>query len=474
MGKHLPRLVLGLLALLPSCGGGTEPARPNVVLVVVDTLRADHMSLYGHPRATTPHLERLAEQAWVFERASAGSSWTLPSMAMLFSGRYTPDNVWRVDPTWTPFPERFHEAGYRTGAVVTNVLLGAVERTGSDGSTVTSASGFERGFDHYQVFEPPVPPPGMRLKQRPHGWHASEVVERGTGWVEATDTAGAPYLMWLHLFDPHHPRRPSRPDRFEPEGLDRLAHLPPELLAGLTADDRAWIASELAFYDSEVAAVDEAMAELFAWLEERGELDETIVVLTSDHGEGLWQRPLPAGENPKDHNKVPALYSDHGIQLYDEQVRVPLVLWAPGLSAGRRVGDPVSLVDLVPTLYELADLAPPDGGEELSGLSLVGDLSGREELYAFCTRSSTVTVDGRWRLHLPAEYRLEKGWAVPELFDLEADPLELSPVDDPERVAAMSARLRDVSRLLAPSTALSPEEQAARRELLDAMGYTGQ
>jgi arylsulfatase A-like enzyme len=265
----------------------------------------------------------------------------------------------------------------------------------------------------------------------------------------------------------------------DPAGFEAWrAALPAAVQTEVDFEDYAWVLRETAAYDAEVAGVDAALGQLFDWLDARGEADDTVVVVTADHGEGLWQRPLPVGERAQPHNRVKQLYADHGIQLFDEQVHVPLVLLGPGLGEPRRVATPVSLVDVAPTLYELADLAPPEAGERLSGLSLLGDLDARSELYAFCSRGSSLTVGGRWRLQLPADHRAAEFGLEPELFDLKADPGEVAPVTgDPEadaRRASLAERLRAFRELYAPAGALSEEEAALRRELLDAMGYTGQ
>ncbi|MDF1798532.1 MAG: sulfatase [Planctomycetota bacterium] len=478
-----------LLALTAGCAtGASEPGQPNVIVVVVDTLRADHMSLHGYARKTTPRIDARAQDAVVFDRASSGSSWTVPSMAMMFTGSYKTENVWRLDEADTSFVERFQESGYRTGAVVTNSLLGTVTRKAmGDAPELVYESGFERGFDSYEVFQAPELVDGKKPKQRPHGWYADEVFQRGAAWVEATDEpdtgdSAAPYLLYLHLYDPHHPRRPRHPDRFpwkarQPGYEAFLGGLPAELEAAPSFEDYTFVLRQTALYDAEVAAVDVAMGQLFGWLEERGELDDTVVVLTADHGEGLWQRALPAGEKPAEYNKVPALYADHGVHLFDEQVHVPLVLWGPGVGEPRREPASVSLVDLAPTLYELADLAPPAGGADLSGLSLVGDpadLAARRTILAFCSRGASLTRDGRWRLHVPADYRVERFGDAPRLFDLREDPAEVRPLDDPAREAELAADLAALIELLGTTGELTDEEAALRRELLDAMGYTGQ
>ena len=465
---------------LSTCGGEAPAAsRPDVVFVVVDTLRADHMSLYGYGLETTPLLDRRAQEGLVFDHALAGSSWTVPSMAMLFTGSYQVPAGRRLADDVTTFPESFQRAGYRTAGVVSNPILGRVTTPGFRGrESVTYDSGFERGFEHFDVFQHTAAD-GQAAYGQTNGWYGEEVVRRGIEWVESEGTgdSGEPYLLYLHLFDPHFPRVPQDPDRFAPGSYaEPFEALDPALAVGREselAELEDWARGELALYDAEVAHVDEALEGLFTWLDERGTLDETVVVLTSDHGEGLWQRPLPKGEQPKPYNRMGALYSDHGIQLYDEQVRVPLVIWSPLVEPGR-VEESVSLLDIVPSLHYLADLPAPPETDGPGGVSLFDDGVERSTIFSLISRGTSVTVDGRWRLHLPVEHRRERFGARTELYDLREDPAELRPLDDPELEADLLDRIRSMQALMESEPELSEEEAAARRALLDSLGYTDQ
>jgi arylsulfatase A-like enzyme len=223
-------------------------------------------------------------------------------------------------------------------------------------------------------------------------------------------------------------------------------------------------------YDRDVSQADRALGRLLEQLEREGLAADTLVLVTSDHGEGLWQRSPAAGEERKTEVFFPALYYSHGVQLYSEQVHVPLVLRGPGVPSGP-VDSDVSLLDVVPTLLDLLAIEAP---RDLSGLSLLdrAALGARDEVFAVCSRVTTVTVGGRWRLHQPREFRVQRFGATPALFDLLADPLEVSPVDDPQRVADLQTRIArwraDYERVSVDAT------DPAQAAILEALGYTGE
>jgi arylsulfatase A-like enzyme len=446
--RFLPLL---LLASLAGSGEPAAPERPNVVLVVVDALRVDHMSLHGYERPTTPKIDALAERAVVFDRALSGSSWTLPSMGMLWTGVYHSQSNRRIEGAAHTFPEAFARAGYRTGGIVSNPLFGKVsgKKPGSD-KKVHFDSGFERGFDLFDVHKEGSAK-GKPAYSQTNGWLAEEVLARGTAWVESTDASEAPYLLYLHMFDPHFPRMPKDPERFAtaPTKLrygELVGRIPKSKRDPRMADAYPWVEDQLALYDCEVTHFDDTIGALFVWLEARGELENTVVVLTSDHG----------------------------VQLFDEQVHVPLLIWAPGRGEPRRVAETVSLLDVTPTLHDLADIAPAAEARPFSVLSLFEDLDTRSDVFAFCTRGSSLTTDGRWRLHVPAGYRVERDGVGPELYDLAADPHERQPLDDATRTAAMSERVEAAISLFSGVQELNEEEAELRQSLLDHLGYTDQ
>ncbi len=407
--------VLGIV--VPACG---DPRPPNVVLITIDTLRADHTSLHGYERDTTPFLAEWARGGTVFERAYSPSSWTLPAMSMILTGQVQVKNEGRIFPVQTSLAEVFRERGYRTGAVVANRLL-------------TDERGFSSGFDDYRVLEP-------KVKGQPVAhWLAPQVNARA---FEFLDRGREPFFLFLHYFDPHNPYRPIGEHRFDPWNRPDRRRAFRDAMAAEHAgrlDDAAYagIEDRIALYDAEVRQVDEAFAELMTRLDREGLADNTLVIVTADHGEGLWQRAVNKDDKLKE-GFFPFLYFEHGTQLYEEQVHVPLVLRGPGVPNGLRVDDDVSLLDVAPTMLSLLDLPRPGA---MVGEALLPELppSGRS-IFSICSRGTTVKADGRFRLHQPRDYRLKKGIA-PELYDLGADPAELERLQDAERERELGARI---------------------------------
>ena len=458
-----------------ACAACSQSAeQPDVILIVVDTLRADHMSLYGYPRATTPRLDALAAKGLVFDNASAGSSWTLPSMAMLMTGAYDGRNGGTLDQPWPTLAESMQAAGYATSAIVANPILGGERDEGE------FAAGFERGFDHFDAVSKRYGLKRGEVRQT-NGWYGDEVVRRG---VQALQDSSAPAFLWLQLYDPHFPRTPRRADMFNSEPAEVRQALNTwrtervgEALQGAEAD---YVRAELDAYDTEVWCADAAIGDLIDWLAVEGRLDNTLIVVTSDHGEGLWTRALPVGEEPKVKNEVPRLYMDHGIMLHSEQVRVPLVMVGPGVPVGARPTQAVSLVDVAPTVAALLDLDWQGAAEGLRGQHLWADPA--REVFAFCSRSESVTLNSRWRLHWPSASRREQHGDAPQLFDLVADPLERHPLDpagpllNPEApdLESLGLYLQGFRASATQDQALSSEAAALRRDFLDALGYVDQ
>jgi arylsulfatase A-like enzyme len=420
-------------------------------LLVIDTLRADHMSLYGYERDTTPAIAAWAEKGAVFENAWSCSSWTVPSMTMLLGGRVTIGGGLEL-PTARPLAEVLQAAGYRTGAVVANPLL-SIE------------GGYARGFDHYEVEDAPT-----RIATQ-HRWPGTEVVRRGIAWLAQRDER--PFFLFLHLFDPHAPYGKPGGRRFAAfDRPDRVAAfrdaLPPEQRSRLDLQIYRGIEQRIAAYDSDVSHSDAALGTLFDYLEREGLADRSLVFLTADHGEGLWQRATSVGEKPRQGDYFPILYSNHGEQLYTEQVRVPLVVRGPGVPAGHRRPEHVSLLDVYPSVLALAALprAP-----HLEGHPLFTEPASRpREIFSWCSRMTSVTSEGRWRLHWPSKIARERG-AVPQLFDLEADPLELSPLADDARIASLAAGAEDYDSRGRRTGEGGAPPSPQQIELLQALGY---
>ncbi len=411
----------------PDRRGDRAPARRrplNVLLYVIDTLRADHLSLYGYRRPTTPELETLAQKALVFDAIYAPGPSTLGSIpAMMSSIRPSaiPVKELRRSPEPT-LAERFSAAGYRTAAFLANpVLRGDV--------------GFKRGFEIFEIVAPP-PTPGSPFP----GHDARRLHETLLEWLEG-DQDRRPLFLWVQSFDPHYPYEmpADLAERFPPEPVPPT----PRVVRPLTADARAMqemfarvIGKPLAedplldpgAYDASIAYADRELSRLLVELERRGLLENTIVAITSDHGEALGNL---------DDGTV-----QHGHSLHEEIVRVPLVISIPG-GTGARVGGLASLMDLAPALLGLAGMPPTSAaisGEACPpiavGQRLGGGLTGGESGVWRQPVAGWFVREGRWKLLVDG--------GKPRLFDLETDPLEARDVaaDHPLRVEQLVQRGR--------------------------------
>jgi len=455
--RSVRALALALaLSLAPACGGGERDGPPNVVLCVVDTLRADHTTLLEHHNDTTPELARFARGGAVFERAWSSCSWTLPSMSMLMTGRVRSDNGRDLPREHVPLAVRLTEEGYATYGITSNALL-------------RPQRGWARGFEEYDVYEPEDD--GRRAR----GWVGDEVVDRALALLD-DHPSNVPFFLFCLLFDPHDPYTPVDGPRFDPqrsvERFDRFGSaVREEQRHTWTEEAYNGIEARIASYDAEVWQADRALGRLFDELEDRGVLDETLVVVTSDHGEGLWTRPRPFGEEKNEMDFYGPLYMQHGLGLETEQVHVPLVVRGPGVPAGRVAERDVGLIDVVPTLARLLDL---DLEGELDGLDLfeVDDETARARtIPGFTSRGGSLLYEGRYRLHLPSASRVERFDAQPRLYDLVDDPGERAPLDDADLVARLSGLFdawKERGRIAESSDGTSADERA----ILDALGYT--
>jgi arylsulfatase A-like enzyme len=309
------------LGLLLAAAPAALAAPPDVVLVTLDTVRADRMGFLGSPRGLTPHLDLLARESVVFEQAYAQAPLTTVSHATILTGTWPPRH--RVQdfglplPASVPYlPALLAGAGYHTAAFVGSLILdprGPI------------APGFDRGFEVYdagfrrrRAGEDPY-----RTKER----RGSEVVARALAWLDGRPAG--PLFLWVHLYDAHDPYDPPAPF------ATRFARDP---------------------YDGEIAAVDAAVGTLLEGLRARGRLAGAVVVVAADHGESLGEH----GE------------ATHGLFLYESDVHVPLLVRLPGAEqGGRRVSARVRLVDVAPTILHAAGLATPAAiqGEALLGLA---------------------------------------------------------------------------------------------------------
>ncbi len=360
--RTLPWIVLGVVALgagvrsweylheanllrsLPPVDG----SKPNILLIVVDTLRADHLSAYGYSRDTSPNLSHIAEQGVMFDNAIASASWTVPSHASMLTGLYPHDHRTDKDDAiladnWPTIGEVFLSEGYRTAAFSANV------------NNFDRKHGLARGFAHFEdywganytaIFTRVVL--GWRIKFWMHHFgvlplfgrqHVEGINRRALTWI---DREKRPFFVMLNYIDVHDPYLPPEPYRHaftkekNPGGVISVS------FDQVQMPDARTLAAEVAAYDGCIRYVDDHIENLLSELKKRGVLDHTIVVITSDHGEAFGE-----------HNLV-----GHKISLYREAIHVPLIVWNPKtIPAGRHVRRPVSLVDIPRTLISLADPA---------------------------------------------------------------------------------------------------------------------
>jgi arylsulfatase A-like enzyme len=380
-----------LLALAALCLGCAEPAqpRPNLLLISIDTLRADRLGAWGYGRATSPHIDALAREAVVFEDAQAGSSWTLPTLASLMTSLYSSTHrCWThltaLGEDYETLAELLEASGWKTAAVVNHVLL-------------SRRHGLHQGFESYDE---------SLIEENFLESHAAvtspQVTRKGLDWLAQGRDQPEPWFLWLHYFDPHALYRAHQglSDAF---GTERPSDL----------------------YDGEIAFTDRAIGHLLAGLAKLGMAERTVVLLFADHGEEFG-----------DHGGTA-----HGHTLHRELLHVPLLIRAPGF-APRRVSAPVRQVDVMPTALELLGLPVPEG---LEGTSLLAAMRGEPlpdlpvlgELRQSPLHRSDSLQRGGWKLLVD---RARKRTA---LYDLKRDPGEHEDVatSDPDRVREMRDEL---------------------------------
>ncbi len=404
-----PRGTVLLLLAFGAFGCGAGPTdsrppgpRPDLVVYLVDTLRADHLGCYGYEREVSPRIDAFAREATLFEDAIAQSSWTRASVASLFTGLLPTEHGANrrrqpLAPEAETVAELLRDAGYGTAAFVTNPNAGA-------------EFGFDQGFDHFAYRE---------------GESAAELTREVVAWLDARSAAGdeAPLFLYVHTLDPHSPYDPPPAERrrWAPDvptpGPNRPNRWIDEARGG-RVDLDLLVSRMIDLYDAEIAANDAAFGELVDALRARGRYDDTLLALVSDHGEEFFE-----------HRSF-----EHGKGVFEEVLRVPtIVRWGAAGPVGR-VAEPVQHVDLFHTLLEAARVEPQAGLAARSGArSLLaiaregtgGGGSAPRRLFSY------LHLDGRPRASLREERMklmvARDGERVirPRLFDLDADPGEV-------------------------------------------------
>ena len=439
-----------------------EPRGPNVLLITIETLRADHVGGYGYRRNTTPNLDRLAAQGARFDNTVAQAPFTLPSVASIMTGRTPPNHGVRnhpaiLAPEITTLAEQFQAAGYQTAGMTRHTWL-------------RRKSGLDQGFDTYDN------------NKFSAGLDARSLSLAAVDWLEARDP-GKPFFLWLHFLDPHLPYTPSYPysvlyrndddeprakhlrsmlaverNTFEPTPYADIPGGPHyDLVFPYYPDNAALL--DLAFwrrsrgsiffdgaryagetvrevkdlYDGAIAYTDDNIARIMKTLDELGLDETTVVAVTGDHGEAFGEHDV---------------YFTHDFTLYDEVLRVPLVMrYPPAIEAGTAIPQQVRLMDLAPTLLELSGIEPTTLGD-IDAVSLVPLVEGGSLPYLDAYAESAprrsmfpehkrVYFDGnrgKWRMVRTDQWKLIR---IPhpdgdryELYDLVNDPNETSNLYD--------------------------------------------
>jgi len=461
--------IFGLLALLlvPSVACRPARPRPNIILILVDTLRADYLGAYGFRGAVSPHVDALAGESIVFRNCFTPAPWTKPAVASLFTslypqvhgltnheGKYWGDETpglktGVLSERAVTLAEGLREQGYRTAGFVSNPW-------------VTTAYGFAQGFDFYHEKET-----GLTTT-------VDDLADDARSWIEALDS-DEPYFLYLHFMDVHAPYNASHEDyralqgsrdvysgtRLGPNELPDLRWSNIEVRPDWATDEmRREVRYWRARYASGVRAFDRRLGKLLGWLRETGELERSLLVFTSDHGEELHEH----GD------------WSHGQNLYDHQLHVPLMVRNPGgRGGGAEVHSFVELVDLMPTLLSLAGTVAPERaqGRDVSVLLEGGATEDPDVTFA----TATQRVPGLYSVRTPShKLTYEIDTEQRSLFDIVRDG------DEQRDIAARQPKIADElqDRLLTyirdsvsggtleAETAEIPPEL---KERLEALGY---
>lgn len=441
---------------LASCA---DKPPPSVLLITLDTTRADRLGCYGYDKQTSPNVDRFADRAILYEFAYAASSWTLPSHASLFTGLLAREhgalsasgpNRRPLAESFTTLAELLSAAGYETAAIVSGPALRR---------EFGVAQGFARYDDDFNRFE------------RMHGKRAAVVADRAIEYIDGFGSR--PYFLFLNFFDPHAPYWPPAPfneglqqatalSKISGDFVERLeAGEKARSVDGLDASERIALDAARAGYDAEIRYMDHHVGRVLAAVEDGERARETLVVITGDHGESFGEHYLLS----------------HGAHLYEDNVRVPLIVRYPGSPrVGSRIDTPVQNHRVFATVLSMIGLPLPDGVrteglDENDGTILTEvqrDPANVQIFGSFFDRDLRAIYDAPYKLIASSDGSLE-------LFDLANDPEELKNLVEtkPDTVRDLSERLRDVSARHPPmfeeegDTALRPETEEALR----ALGY---
>lgn len=446
MSRKIITLILGVLAIgiclwlilrlekspaarLEKLWSESDVEKPNVILITLDTLRADHLACYGYSDVRTPNLDSLARRGILFEQAATNSPLTLPAHCSILTGMYPTYHGVRINGNTalneeqTTIAEILSAQGYQCGAFIGAFVL--------DGRW-----GLKQGFQHYddQFDLKKYKHIDLGAIQRP----GNEVIDAALDWLE--EQKSTPFFAWIHLYDPHTPYEPPEP---------YLSEYGPRGLAGL--------------YDGEIAFMDEQIGRCLSWLEDNGLDESTILILVGDHGEGLGSH----GEGT------------HGYFIYDYAIHVPLIIVTPfEVLRGVRVSSQVRVVDIFPTLMEIAAVTPTAETHGRSLLPLMFRPQKEEDGFAYAESMSPNLQFGWSSIHSlrTTQYKYIDTPKA-ELYDLTRDPGEQTNLL--RQYPDIAREMKDtLDRLMEETSRGAPTPQAANLdketiEKLSALGYIG-
>ena len=425
MSRLFLRILAFLIPLTAAQAAVALPEKsPNVVLITIDTLRADHLGCYGYQQIKTPNIDALAADGVRFARAFTPVPVTLPSHSAMLTGTYPMLSGMhdfaanKLSPDQPTLATALKQAGYVTGAVVAAAVLDS--RFGLN-------HGFDFYYDHFEFSR--LEEKNLDEMERP----GNLVADRALDWLGKN--AGKKFFLWMHLYDPHYPYTPPEPYRRE------YATRP---------------------YDGEIAFDDEQVGRLILFLKEEGLYQNTLIVLAGDHGESLGEH----GEKT------------HGFFIYNATLHVPFIVHLPGKASVRVVDDPVSLVDLMPTALAAAGVEIPSA---VQGRNLLPVIRGETPDHDRAVYNETFLprIHFNWselRGAQNAKYHFIDA-PKPELYDLARDPGELQNLFSDKKAvgeemrAKLAGLIRDYSagKEMAEKTGLDP----ALMERLKSLGYAG-
>jgi arylsulfatase A-like enzyme len=448
--------IMLVIALLVAAGCAKQPG-PNVLIITIDTLRSDHLGCYGYGKITSPRMDEFARSGTLFESVVCQSSQTLPSHASIFLGtnprtHKSISHESPVAPEQTTLAEILKEQGYKTGAFISSHAL-------------DSEFKLDQGFDTYWEIHKELEIPE---RQRLHATGVDPATGAGIQWLRRH--ADSRFMLWIHWFHPHRPYNP--PLRYlEAFAGDYTGTVSPHTdfimkvwreQIDLPREDVEHLINR---YDAEVAFTDFQVGRVLDEVESLGLSGNTIVIITADHGEILYEHEY---------------YFGHDIALYDECLRIPLIIQAPGLEIAQpRVKDWVQSIDILPTLLDLLDMRHPKGLEGKSLLALIAGSGASTADYFFSETFPFPEKCAPRHAVRSAEAKLiwkedRSGPITKEFYDLAADPGETHNLypEHPEMAAHFDSVLTSWIRHEGLHPARIPTaRETGRIQILKSLGY---